>query len=481
MSTERWQELDRIFAEAQAIPAEGRPGFVGRACGADQALQAEVLSLLAANDASGEFMVKPALDQLAEAFATSGWSLQPGEHIGAYTVVRLLGAGGAGEVWRARDERLSRDVAIKVLLPHLSTDTERLRRFAEEARAAGALSSPNILTVHDVGEHHGLPYLVAECLDGQNLRERLAAGPMPVAEAAAVAIGIAHGLAAAHARGIIHRDLKPENVFLTADGNVKVLDFGIAKLQPEGPEARPNQTMTGTILGTAAYMAPEQVKGERTDARSDLFALGVMLYEMLGGEQPFRGASVFETLHAIITRDPPDLLSVNEHVPPALARIVMRLLQKPREARFQSAVDLAWALEPFTGSVPASTPATTRKPEIKSRRASRWIPWIALPVAAAVAAAGGSWLFLTQQRESHPTRTTQFTWTLPPAWRSTLHPWCLRTAVTSFLWARMPPANDSSSVISLRLRHAWSVKAKAPASPSGLPTASQSDSLPRGG
>jgi serine/threonine protein kinase len=288
MSAERWQALERIFAEAREVRAEARAEFVARACGADDALRREALHLLALDAAPGEFLLKPALDLLAESVAREGWSLKRGERIGAYTVLQLLGAGGAGEVWRARDERLGRDVAIKILLPHFTGDAERLRRFAEEARTAGTLNHPNILTVHDVGEQDGIPFIVSELLEGQNLRQRMEGGALRVEDAVAVARALAQGLAAAHARGVIHRDLKPENTFLKSDGGVKILDFGLAKLQSslEGLPRTPTDTMTGVILGTAGYIAPEQVQSERVDARTDLFALGVMLYEMLAGRHP---------------------------------------------------------------------------------------------------------------------------------------------------------------------------------------------------
>jgi serine/threonine protein kinase len=208
MSTERWQRLEAIFADARQRPVDTRADCVDRACAGDESLRSEVLRLLAADDASAEFMAGPALDQLARTVAHEGWSLRPGDRIGAYIILRRIGSGGAGEVWRARDERLSRDVAIKILLPHFSNDRERLRRFADEARTAGALNHSNILTVHDVGEHEGIPFLVSECLEGQSVRQRLEAGPVSVAEAVIVALGIARGLAAAHARGIVHRDLK---------------------------------------------------------------------------------------------------------------------------------------------------------------------------------------------------------------------------------------------------------------------------------
>jgi Tol biopolymer transport system component len=413
MSAEPWQQLDRIFAEALQLPAEEREQFVAHACHENDGQQAEVLSLLAAADESGQFMTKPALDRLAEVVAAEGSSLRPGERLGAYTVLRLLGSGGVGEVWRARDERLGRDVAIKVLLPHFSSDADRLRRFAEEARTAGALNHSNILTVYDVGEHNGIPYLVSECLEGQSLRRRLQAGPLPADEIIAVALGIARGLAAAHRRGIIHRDLKPENIFLRSDGVVKILDFGLAKLQMsmDGPTAM-SRTMTGVIVGTAGYMAPEQVRGDEVDARADLFALGVTLYEMLGGQNPFKGASTFETLHAILTVEPPALVTLNRAVPPSLARIVTRLLKKDREARFQSALDVAWALEQV-GDRPADTETTTaREGDSTALWRSRWFAWIAAPAITAGVLAAAWWMLPSVPLEP-ATTATHFTWTLP--------------------------------------------------------------------
>jgi Tol biopolymer transport system component len=386
MSTERWQRLERIFAEARQLSVEAQSDFVARACGADETLRREALSLLAADDAPGEFMAKPALDRLAQSVASEGWSLQPGERIGAYTILRLLGAGGAGEVWRARDERLGRDVAIKILLPHFSNDAERLRRFADEARAAGALNHSNILTVYDVGEIRGIPFLVSECLEGQSLRQRMDAGPLLVDEAVAIALACARGLAAAHVRGIIHRDLKPENTFIRSDGGVKILDFGMAKLQSAlaDVDSDASHTMTGVIVGTAGYMAPEQVKGEHVDARTDLFALGAVLYEMLCGRHPFRRASTFETLHAVLTIEPPDLLTANAHVPVPLGRIVMRLLEKPPAARFQSALDLGSALERVSAG-PSDVASGVAQPSGSTPSwRSRRVAWLTAPAVIAV-------------------------------------------------------------------------------------------------
>ncbi len=413
MST-HWQELDRIFAEAREMPVGDQAEFIARACGANAGLRAEAESLLSASNLTGDFMARPAIDRLAQVLAADGLNLQPGRRIGAYTIVRQLGFGGAGEVWRAKDERLGRDVAIKVLLPHLSTDAEKLRRFAEEARAAGTLNHPNILTVYDVGEHDGTPYLVSECLEGRSLRERLKAGPMAVSEATSVALGVAQGLVAAHERGIIHRDLKPENTFLKSDSGIKLLDFGLAKLKlpAASPTASADDTAMSMIAGTAAYMAPEQARGESPDPRSDLFALGVMMYEMLAGQHPFRGASVFETLHAILTKDPADLLDVNDRVPPALARIVMRLLQKAPDARFQSARDLAWSLAQATESTPRPVADKSGAQQRVGAPKSRWLLF-GVPIAIVAAVAMGWWLASQRPRATPAGALTRFTWTLP--------------------------------------------------------------------
>ncbi len=291
--------------------------------------------------------------------------LSIGARLGPYEVLAAIGAGGMGEVYKARDSRLDRVVAIKVLPADLATDTERLARFTREAKATAASSHQNILAVHDVGSHEGVPYLVEELLEGESLMDRLRGGAIPVHEAVGIAVQIAHGLAAAHEKHIIHRDLKPANVFLTTDGTVKILDFGLAKLlQGAAPEEAETvsfvpagATEAGHVLGTMAYMAPEQARGLRIDARADLFAFGVVLYEMLAGERPFRGATAPATVAAILTDDPPPLPG---RVPPTLQRIVSQCLEKRPDRRFSSAHDLALALEA------ASSPAeAVPSPDIK--------------------------------------------------------------------------------------------------------------------
>jgi eukaryotic-like serine/threonine-protein kinase len=286
----------------------------------------------------------------------------PGERVGPYEIVAPLGAGGMGEVWRARDPRLGREVAIKVLPAAFATDTDRLRRFEQEARATGALNHPNVLAVYDVGTHDGAPYLVTELLEGETLRERLRAGAVPWRKAVEWARQITAGLAAAHDKNIVHRDLKPENLFVTTDGRVKILDFGLARTAAAGSGTDSTFTATepGAVLGTAGYMAPEQVRGRAADARSDIFAFGTVLYELLAGKRAFDGESHVERGHAILTREPPPLDA--RSVPPAVERVVRRCLEKRLEERFQSARDLGYALEALssvTPEPPPSAPAPT--------------------------------------------------------------------------------------------------------------------------
>jgi eukaryotic-like serine/threonine-protein kinase len=276
--------------------------------------------------------------------------LTPGIRLGPYEILAPLGAGAMGEVYRARDPRLGREVAIKVLPAALSEDPGRLRRFEREAKAVSALNHPNILTIHDIGTSEGKPYVVTELLEGETLRERLAGGPLPAARAVELATELAHGLAAAHEKGIVHRDIKPENLFATSQGRLKILDFGLAWMADSSQTLTSQATTTGgtepgTLLGTVAYMSPEQVRGKPADSRSDLFSAGVVLYELLAGERPFRGETAPDTLTSIL-RDEPEPLS---RVSPALERLVRRCLEKSSDRRFQHARDLAFALESLTG------------------------------------------------------------------------------------------------------------------------------------
>ncbi|MGE4190943.1 MAG: protein kinase [Thermoanaerobaculia bacterium] len=320
-----------------------------------------------------------------------------GERLGPYEITGKLGEGGMGVVYRALDPRLERDVAIKVLPPEVARDAERLRRFEIEARAASALNHPNILTVHDTGTSDGTTYLVTELLEGRSLRELLADGPLAAERACALAVQVAGGLAAAHRKGIVHRDLKPENLFVTADGRAKILDFGLARL--EAPEAGASgaavperSTVTGTaagmLLGTVGYMAPEQVRGERADARSDLFALGVVLCEMLTGANPFARPSAVESLHAILKEPPSPIAAAG--IPPAVEATAMRCLEKDPERRFQSASDLAFALESAGSGERRAAPPPPVGSGASGTRPSRGLR-LAGALAALLAVAGLGW------------------------------------------------------------------------------------------
>ncbi len=305
-----------------------------------------------------------------------------------------------GEVYRALDTRLDRTVAVKILPAAFARDPERLRRFQQEAQAVAALNHPNILAVHDLGDHDGAPYMVTEFLEGETLRERMLPGPLPVRKATEYAIQIARGLAAAHDKGIVHRDLKPENIFVTRDGRVKILDFGLAKLTPSGaanPDAATlaSQTEAGVVMGTVGYMSPEQVKGLAADHRSDLFSFGAILYEMLSGKRAFHGETSVETMSAILKQDPPELTETARMVPPALERIVRHCLEKNPEERFQSARDVAFNLANLSEISGSSTPIAATK----GRR--QWLGVAALVSALIVILLTGHCL-LTRSRPATP-------------------------------------------------------------------------------
>jgi eukaryotic-like serine/threonine-protein kinase len=287
-------------------------------------------------------------------------ALESGSRLGPYEIVGLLGSGAMGEVYRARDPRLEREVAIKVLLEEVA-DRKQLGRFEQEARAAGALNHPNVLAVHDVGTHDGTPYVVSELLEGHTLKVRLEGGALPVGKALDYALQIAHGLAAAHDKGIVHRDLKPDNVFVTDDGRIKILDFGLAKLTRPTPPVRegdqgagPRATESGVVLGTVGYMSPEQVRGEAVDHRSDIFSFGAVLFEMLSGVRAFRRQSAVETMNAILKEDPPEPSGTG--ISPGVARIVRRCLEKRAQDRFHSTHDLALALEAASSGLSSPSP-----------------------------------------------------------------------------------------------------------------------------
>jgi len=328
-------------------------------------------------------------------------SLSPGTRLGPYEILSPLGAGGMGEVYRAKDTRLGREVAVKVLPASFSQDADRLRRFEQEAKAAGLLNHPNITAVYDIGSHDGAPYVVSELLEGETLRAQLGRGALPPRKATDYAIQIAQGLAAAHEKGIVHRDLKPENLFVTEDGRVKILDFGLAKLiQRDATPAEKTSAPTasagtepGVVMGTAAYMSPEQVRGQPVDHRSDIFSFGAVLYEMLAGRRAFHGASTVETMSAILKEDPPDLSESNRSLSPGLGRLVRHCMEKSPAQRFQSARDLAYDLESASVSSGGAPIRDLPRPMYGRR-----LLFFAAAVLVAAAIASALWISRSRQR-----------------------------------------------------------------------------------
>jgi eukaryotic-like serine/threonine-protein kinase len=307
--------------------------------------------------------------------------------LGHYEILSQLGVGGMGEVYRARDTKLDRIVAIKVLPPAMAKDADALTRFEREAKAVAALSHPNILAIFEFGTEGGVAFATMELLEGESLRSRLAGGPLPPRKAIEYALQVCQGLGAAHDKGVVHRDLKPENLFITKDNRLKILDFGLAKVMPVCTNDRETMDLTpptepGTVMGTVGYMSPEQVRGEEVDERSDIFAVGSLLYEMLSGKRAFKADSAVETMSAILRHEPPELEATNRNINPALERIVRHCLEKQREARFQSARDLAFQLESLSASSTAATAQHLRALPGDTR--GRRLTWPVLGVGAAL-------------------------------------------------------------------------------------------------
>lgn len=341
MDSSRWQEVKSALNRVLELPDEKRPLYLKSLGATDPALLQEIEELLAANEhARSSFLESPPSPHLS-----------PGTRLWDYEIDSLLGAGGMGEVYRARDLRLKRSVAIKVLPAFFSSDGDRLRRFEQEATAAAALNHPNILSVYHLGTFAGAPYMVSELLEGKTLREHLKQGPIPVGEALDYAHQFATGLAAAHEKGIVHRDLKPENLFVAKNGQVKILDFGLAKLVQRKTAGSTrlstlaDKTAPGVVLGTVGYMSPEQARGEATDPRSDIFSFGAILYEMLTAKRAFHKANSAETLAAILTEDPTSLISYQPQAPARLERLIRACLTKDPEKRWRDAHDLSLELE----------------------------------------------------------------------------------------------------------------------------------------
>ena len=347
MTPERWQKVKELFQAAQDKPRADRPEFLASACDGDDELRREVESLLASSEKEGSFIDSPAYAAAATLLVDDAAELKRGDTIGAYEITSFINRGGMGEVYLAHDRRLGRKVALKILPSSFTRNQERLRRFEQEARAASALNHPNIITIYEILTSGSTHIIATEFVEGQTLRQRLSRSHLELAESLEVAIQVADALSAAHAAGIVHRDIKPENIMRRPDGYVKVLDFGLAKLSEQSSgtvaaEAPTRQVRTGSgvVMGTAGYMSPEQARGKEVDARSDVFSLGAVIYEMVSGQKPFEGETASDTLAAILKTDPLPISEILPDASPELVRIVNKTLRKDREERYQFVKEL---------------------------------------------------------------------------------------------------------------------------------------------
>jgi eukaryotic-like serine/threonine-protein kinase len=390
MTPERYQLIGQLFDEALERAPDERAAWLEQACGADAELHAEVEKLLTHHVESEEFLARPAMQVAAQLFAQKQPASLAGQTINHYQIHSLLGAGGMGEVWLARDTRLERQVALKLLPAQFTRSLSHVRRFAQEAKAASALNHPNIITIHEIGEAAGTHYIITEFVEGQTLRQMLSR-PMPLQTVLELAVQIADALFAAHQAGIVHRDLKPENVMVRPDGLVKVLDFGLAKLTDQSevdaaaPAAIQVKTDSGTVLGTISYMSPEQALAQPLDQRTDIFSFGVILYEMITGERPFQGGSHAAIYDALLHHTPAPVTNLLPELPHELQWIIERALAKDREQRFQTAADLKAELKTLksdsgSGAVAARSGASPQPLHQPGWR--NWVPKAAIAAGA---------------------------------------------------------------------------------------------------
>jgi len=416
MTSDRWEQIFTLFDATVARPEAERGAFLADQCGEDAHLRQEVESLLAAHgDAEGFFSGRPARAGAANVDQSrpAPPSLTRGMRLGVFDIENIVGAGGMGEVYRARDTRLDRHVAIKVLSPDAASDPRGRARFAHEARAIARLSHPRICALHEMGHHDGVDFLVMEYLEGETLGARLRKGPMPLTQAIRTAVEIAEALAAAHAQGIVHRDLKPSNVMLTA-GGAKLLDFGLARLRapavqglsPASPAFFSSHTATGLIAGTLPYMAPEQLEGNEVDARADIFAFGAVLYEMITGRKAFEGTSQASVISAILSSDPPAVGVLQPLTPPALDQVIHNCLAKDRNDRWASAHDVLLQLEWIAGHLSAVTVTASAA----QNRRRELLAWTIAAVAVLALVVLGAWSL----RRSTPDLRTHVSSALPP-------------------------------------------------------------------
>jgi len=374
MEPELWQRITELFDEAMTRGPQERVAFLEQACEGDSDLREQVERLVKSDEKLGDFLESSAFAVAPELLTDDRGGVSVGELIGHYRIESLIGIGGMGEVYLARDERLGRKAALKILPDSLTTDVTQLSRFKNEARSASALNHPNILTVYEIGAEGNRQFIATEFIEGITLRASLARGRMNPRAALEIAVQVASALAAAHEAGVVHRDIKPENIMLRPDGYVKVLDFGIAKLieqrlasdDHKRETAHALQTRPGLVLGTAHYMSPEQARGQKVDARSDIWSLGVVLYEMVGGNPPFRGETPSDCIASILTTEPPPLSGVLPDVPLKLESILQKALRKNSAERYQTIKEMLADLRNLKGNLEAESSS----PQIKARAES---------------------------------------------------------------------------------------------------------------
>jgi len=393
MTPERWQQIESVFQAALARDPDERAAFLDEACAGDEALRREVESLLEAHEQAGSFIKAPAVEVAAQMMAEEQANSPVRQTIGPFKIVKRLGAGGMGEVYLAEDTRLGRQVALKLLPDYFTTAQERVRRFQQEARAASALSHPNVATIYEIGEAEGTTYIAMEYVEGQTLDAKIGGQLLETGEILDIAVQVADALEEAHTKGIIHRDIKPGNVMVTARGQVKVLDFGLAKMTRQEREGLASdlstqvRTQPGLLMGTLAYMSPEQALGHEVDHRTDIFSLGVVLYEMATGRRPFGGTTTGEILDQIIHAEPEAIARFNENAPAELERIIGKCLEKDREQRYQSAGELLVDLRNLKRVVESGAATVAVASKVRGRRLLRSRQTLALAAVVVLAVA----------------------------------------------------------------------------------------------
>src|SRR5881397_3241432 len=409
MKAERWKQVNDLFQSAVERAPEERAAFLDEACHGDKGLRREVESLLTSHLRSENFIELPAFEVAPELVTNDKAGALVGKVIGHYRIESLIGIGGMGEVYLARDEELGRKAALKLLPGNLTTDETQLSRFKNEARSASALNHPNILTVYEIGTEGNRQFIATEFIEGITLRASIARGRMNPHAALEIAVQVASALTAAHEAGVVHRDIKPENIMLRPDGYVKVLDFGIAKLTEHRPASDDHtsetkatlQTRAGLVLGTARYMSPEQARGQKVDARTDIWSLAVVLYEMVGGSPPFRGETPSDCIAAILTTEPPALSGVLPDIPLKLESILQKALRKKSDQRYQTIKEMLADLRILKGELEADSSLPQTKARAQSiidkikRHKVRMLLTLATAALLAAAAVAYSFLFVT--------------------------------------------------------------------------------------